>query len=104
MCAAEIKIEFITKQKQAHLCDSNIVYKLSMKDSISQIASARGDDWGRAIVEHLEQVSDLVAVDVQYDKSCMKKLYQAPQTGEIKKKGSVCKRYRFCNAEYLLLP
>lgn len=88
LCTAEITPEFITKQTR--LYDRNIVYsmhKLSMKDSISQIARARKDDWGREILERLEQVNDLVAVDAQYHNSCMKKLYQATPTGQMKKRG-----------------
>ncbi|KAG5872122.1 hypothetical protein JTB14_013442 [Gonioctena quinquepunctata] len=84
-CAAEITAEFISKQKQTRLCERNIVYsvrKLSMKNSISELARARNDDWGQAIVERLEQVTDLVAADAQYHNSCMKKLYQTPSTEE----------------------
>ncbi|GBP84092.1 hypothetical protein EVAR_63230_1 [Eumeta japonica] len=40
---------------------------------------------GQAIVERLEQVTDLVAADAQYHNSCMKKLYQTPSTEERKK-------------------
>ena len=61
LCTAEITAEFIAKQKQTRLCDQNIVYsvrKLSIKDRISQIARARNDDWGRDVVERLEQVYD----------------------------------------------
>ncbi|KAG5888631.1 hypothetical protein JTB14_022647 [Gonioctena quinquepunctata] len=74
LCAAEITAEFISKQKQTRLCERNIVYsvrKLSMKNSISELARARNDDWGQAIVERLEQVTDLVAADAQYHNSCM---------------------------------
>ncbi|GBM33108.1 hypothetical protein AVEN_9647-1 [Araneus ventricosus] len=69
LCAAEITAEFIAKQKQTRLCNRNVVYsvlKLSMKNSISELARARNDDWGRAIVERLEHVNDLVATDAQY--------------------------------------
>ncbi|KAG5881217.1 hypothetical protein JTB14_037064 [Gonioctena quinquepunctata] len=58
-----------------------------MKNSISELARARNDDWGQAIVERLEQVTDLVAADAQYHNSCMKKLYQTPSTKERKKRG-----------------
>ncbi|KAG5890229.1 hypothetical protein JTB14_028770 [Gonioctena quinquepunctata] len=58
-----------------------------MKNSISELARARNDDWGQAIVERLEQVTDLVAADAQYHNSCMKKLYQTPSTEERKKRG-----------------
>lgn len=34
---------------------------------------ARKGNWGRAIIEHLEHVNDLVAADAQYHSSCMKK-------------------------------
>ncbi|GBP52875.1 hypothetical protein EVAR_39039_1 [Eumeta japonica] len=57
-----------------------------MKNSISELARARNDDWGQAIVERLEQVTDLVAADAQYHNSGMKKLYQTPSTEERKKK------------------
>lgn len=90
LCAAEITAEFLAKQKQTRLCNRNVVYsvrKLSMKNSVSELARARNDDWGRAIVERLEHVHDLVAADAQYHNSCMKKLYQAPRSEEIKKRG-----------------
>ncbi|KAG5861006.1 hypothetical protein JTB14_026245 [Gonioctena quinquepunctata] len=58
-----------------------------MKNSISELARARNDDWGQAIVERLEQVTDLVAADAQYHNSCMKKLYQTPSTEKRKKRG-----------------
>ncbi|KAG5875261.1 hypothetical protein JTB14_033469 [Gonioctena quinquepunctata] len=58
-----------------------------MKNSISELARARNDDWGQAIVERLEQVTDLVAADAQYHNSCMKKLYQTSSTEERKKRG-----------------
>ncbi|GBP63216.1 hypothetical protein EVAR_89483_1 [Eumeta japonica] len=58
-----------------------------MKNSISELARARNDDWGQAIVERLEQVTDLVAADAQYHNSCMKKLYQTRSTEERKKRG-----------------
>ena len=79
--------EFIAKQKWAHPRDSSIVYsvrKLWMKD-ISKVAKPRNDDWGRAIVERLEQINDLVAAYAQYHNSYMKKLYLAPTIGNIKK-------------------
>lgn len=88
MCADEITAEFIAKRKKERLCNRNIVYnvrKLSMKNSITELARARNDDWGRAIVERLENVNDLVAVDAQYHNSCMKKLYQAPHIENEKK-------------------
>ncbi|GBP94287.1 hypothetical protein EVAR_99666_1 [Eumeta japonica] len=50
-----------------------------------ELVRARNDDWGQAIVERLEQVTDLVAADAQYHNSCMKKLYQTPSTEERKK-------------------
>lgn len=56
LCTEEITAEFIAKQKQTRLCKRNVVYsvrKLSMKQSISNIAKNRNDDWGRAIVERL---------------------------------------------------
>ena len=58
-----------------------------MKDNISKLAKARNDDWGRAIVERLEQINDLVAADAQHHNSCMKKLYQEPTIVNIKKRG-----------------
>lgn len=99
MCGVEITAEFITKQEQIRLCNDHVVYsvrKLSMKNSISEFASARNDDWGEAIIERLEDVNDLVAADAQYYNSCMKKLYQAPATEEIK-------RDRYCDAIHLFL-
>ncbi|GBP20150.1 hypothetical protein EVAR_5580_1 [Eumeta japonica] len=64
-----------------------------MKNSISELARARNDDWGQAIVERLEQVTDLVAADAQYHNSCMKKLYQTPSTEERKKRGPRTRTY-----------
>lgn len=90
LCAAVITAEFIAKQKQTRLCDRDIVYsirKLSMRNSVSQLAQARNDDWGLAIVERLEHTYDLVAAGTRYHNSCMKKLYQTPTTTEIKKRG-----------------
>ncbi|KAG5883845.1 hypothetical protein JTB14_000675 [Gonioctena quinquepunctata] len=60
-----------------------------MKNSISELARARKDDWGQAIVERLEQVTDLVAADAQYHNSCMKKLNQTPSTEERKKRDDI---------------
>ena len=48
------------------LIERDIIYevrKISMKDTILEIASKHNDDWIRQIIDHVNQAVDLVAVE-----------------------------------------
>ncbi|KMQ88812.1 hypothetical protein RF55_11637 [Lasius niger] len=56
-----------------------------MKNSILELAVIRNDEWGRKVIDRIQHVFDLVAVDAKYHNLCMKKFYSPPSSG--KKRG-----------------
>lgn len=54
---------------------------LEIKISTLDIASKRGDDWGKKIVNRITNVLDLVAVEAKYHGDCHKKFFTLPKQG-----------------------
>ncbi|KMQ95976.1 hypothetical protein RF55_3771 [Lasius niger] len=59
--------------------------KLSVKDTVLKAAEARNDKWGQMIIDRIQHVSDLVAVDAKYN-ACMKNLYNVPSSTGLKRR------------------
>ena len=51
-----------------------------MKETILAVAKNRNDEWGQIIIERIQHVADLVAVDAKYHNTCMKKFYSSPSS------------------------
>lgn len=66
-----------------------LVQKLEVRVQVEALAELRNDAWGRAIINRIKAIDDLVAADAQYHASCMKKLYYRPKSvaTETKPKG-----------------
>lgn len=59
--------------------------KLSVKDIVLKAAEVRNDKWGQMIIDRIQYVSDLVAVDAKYHNACMKNLYNVPSSTGLKR-------------------
>lgn len=57
------------KQKKTRVCDRDIVFdvqKLSMKNIILELAVIRNDKWDRKVIDRIQHVFYLVAVNAKY--------------------------------------
>lgn len=88
LCGSKITAECLEAQKRKPISRRNKVYPvrtLASRENILRVAENRGDEWGKSIVERINQVEDLHAADGQYHIKCYKKLYQRPQLKKHKK-------------------
>lgn len=87
----EIK-EFLDHQKRLPVHLPDIVYQVrtnSVRETVLQQTEKRDDDWGKAIINRILPVSELPAIEAQYDNECMKKLYLRNIFNEKKKKWQI---------------
>lgn len=90
LCGLVITPEFIDEQKRLPASKRNLVYtvrQLTVRNNVVQLAEKRNDEYGRAILQRVGPVPDLIAADGQYHLFCMKKLYCRPQAEEKKVRG-----------------
>uniref|UniRef100_A0A1B6DZA6 Uncharacterized protein n=1 Tax=Clastoptera arizonana TaxID=38151 RepID=A0A1B6DZA6_9HEMI len=85
LCGEEVPSDYGTKQLKKPANKRNPVYpvrKLSVAENVLRLAKDRNDEYGRAIIDRVQSVSDLPASDAQYHFSCMKSLYQPQLSGK----------------------
>jgi len=81
-CDEVIDDEFFKKEKKIENRRAvHEVQSLEIKNSTLDIASKRGDDWGKKIVNRITNVLDLVAVEAKYHGDCHKKFFTLPKQG-----------------------
>lgn len=90
LCGIAITSQFIEEQKKLPASKRNLVYsvrQLKVRENVVQLAEKRNDAYGRAILQRIGPVPDLIASDGQYHLLCMKKLYSRSQAEEKKVRG-----------------
>ncbi|CAG4974224.1 unnamed protein product [Colias eurytheme] len=88
LCAEEITEEFLQLQNKLPKSRRNEVFKvksMTVRKSMLDAASRRGDTWGRQVIDRLTATFDLVASDARYHKLCQKKFYSLPFSVREKK-------------------
>lgn len=83
-CDEVIDDEFFKKEKKKKIENRRSVHdvqSLEIKISTLDIASKRGDDWGKKIVNRITNVFDLVAVEAKYHGDCQIKFFTLPKQG-----------------------
>lgn len=83
LCTDEITVDFLNTQRKLNVPDRDIIFqveKLDVKETILKAAEKRGDEWGQQIIQRIQHVTDLVAVEGRYHKLCQKRLYSRVKT------------------------
>lgn len=106
LCGDAITEEFIQLQSKLPLDRRNMVHtveKLGMRQTVLDAAKHLDDDWGRAIVERLLTIDDLVAADGTYHRLCYRRLFKLLPTGNKRGYGPANKTEQVmeCVYEYL---
>lgn len=90
ICGECITEEFVADQSRRPKNERNTIFvvgKLGMKTTLMNAARERNDEYGRRLIQRIEQVEDLVAADGQYHSKCLRFLYQKPKVEEPKRRG-----------------
>ncbi|CAH2005906.1 unnamed protein product [Acanthoscelides obtectus] len=68
--------------------------KIEMKDTVMKQAQLRGDDFGAAVIQRIQPITDMVAADCQYHDKCLKNLFSRLKVNEKRKLALMLKGLR----------
>lgn len=78
VCGTDIPEDYARSQQRLPLHKRNLVHlvtKIEMKDTVMKQAQLRGDDFGAAVINRIQPITDMVAADCKYHDKCLKNLY-----------------------------
>lgn len=98
VCGTGIPEDYARSQQRLPPHKRNLVHqvtKLEMKDTVMKQAQLRGDDFGAAVINRIQPITDMVAADCKYHDKCLKKLYiSRPKVDEKKRLVLMLKRLK----------